>query len=191
MLANADAANAIVDWVVVELRSGVDGTVGLNSRPALLQRDGDVVGLNGSGPLLLIAAPGSYHVAVHHRNHLGIMTAAPVALSTQALTVNFTSAAMATYGTEARRTIGATQVLWAGDATFNADVKYTGSANDRDPVLTTVNGTTPNNNVSIYSTQDVNMNGQVKYTGSGNDRDPILVNVGSTTPNNTRTQQLA
>ncbi|MBP7516183.1 MAG: hypothetical protein KA791_16665 [Flavobacteriales bacterium] len=69
-------------------------------------------------------------------------------------------------------------------------MKYTGSGNDRDPILTTVGSTTPNNIANTYSTHDVNLNGQVKYTGSANDRDPILVNVGSTTPNNVRVQQL-
>ena len=69
-------------------------------------------------------------------------------------------------------------------------MKYTGSANDRDPILTTVGSTTPNASVNTYSSRDINMNGQVKYTGSANDRDPILLNVGSTTPNNTRNAQL-
>ena len=82
------------------------------------------------------------------------------------------------------------QLLWAGDVTFNHIIKYTGSANDRDPILVTVGNTAPNSTVNTYSTRDVNLNGQVKYTGSGNDRDPILVNVGNTTPNATRTEQL-
>ena len=69
-------------------------------------------------------------------------------------------------------------------------MKYTGSGNDRDPILITVGSTTPNNTANIYSTRDVNMDGAVKFTGSGNDRDPILVNVGSTTPNSIRVQQL-
>ncbi|HMW96002.1 MAG TPA: hypothetical protein PL010_14475 [Flavobacteriales bacterium] len=82
-------------------------------------------------------------------------------------------------------------MLWAGDATFNGQIEYTGSGNDRDPILTTVGSTTPNNTVThTYSTRDVNMNGQVKYTGGSNNRDPMLLNVGSTTPNNTRVQQL-
>ena len=67
---------------------------------------------------------------------------------------------------------------------------YTGSANDRDPILLKVGSTTPNNTASGYFTEDVNMDGTVKYTGAGNDRDPILVNVGSTTPNQVRQQQL-
>jgi hypothetical protein len=119
------------------------------------------------------------------------MTLGPVALTTTPVPVDFTSAAVATYGTGAQRVDGLVFQLWPGDVTANGQVKYTGSANDRDPILVTVGSTTPNNTLNgQYSTRDVNLDGTVKYTGSGNDRDPILVNVGSTTPNNTRTQQL-
>ena len=69
-------------------------------------------------------------------------------------------------------------------------VRYTGSNNDRDPILVRVGSTNPNNVVSGYHTEDTNLNGTVSYTGSGNDRDPILVNVGSTTPNTIRIEQL-
>ena len=82
-------------------------------------------------------------------------------------------------------------VLWAGNTNFDSGIKYTGTGNDRDPVLTAVGSTTPNNAVTnAYSLRDVNLDGLVKYTGSGNDRDPILISVGSTTPNNVRMQQL-
>ncbi len=186
--------NAIVDWVLVELRSAANAATILASRSALVQRDGDVVDLDGTSPVSFAMAPDNYHVAMRHRNHLGCMTASSVALSASPVTVDLTTTATPTFGTNARKTSGgaiAVQMLWAGDVTFNGQVKYTGSGNDRDPVLTTVGSTTPNNTVlNIYSTRDVNMNGQVKYTGTGNDRDPILVNVGSTTPNNVRTQQL-
>ena len=186
--------DAVVDWVIAELRSSAAPASIIVSRSVLLQRDGDVVELDGVSPVSFPVGPNSYHVAVRHRNHLGAMTAAPVALSSSSPTVDFTTTATATYGTAARKSVAGTfpaQVLWAGEVTFNAEIKYTGSGNDRDPILVTVGSTTPNNVVSnTYSTRDVNMNGEVKYTGSGNDRDPILVNVGSTTPNNTRVQQL-
>ena len=74
---------------------------------------------------------------------------------------------------------------------MNSQVKYTGSSNDRDPILVAVGSTTPNNTLSgQYSAKDVNLDGSVKYTGSNNDRDPVLVTVGSTTPNNVRSAQL-
>ena len=40
---NTTGANAIVDWVLVELRDGTTNTTVLQSQSALLQRDGDVV----------------------------------------------------------------------------------------------------------------------------------------------------
>jgi hypothetical protein len=185
--------NAPVDWVVVELRDVGDPAVVLATRSALLQRDGDVVAADGSSAVQFPLSAANFHVAVRHRNHLGVMTEESVALNTIPALVDLTSLATATFGTDARRTINGafpTQALWAGDVTFNKEVKYTGSGNDRDPILSTVGSTTPNNTVTAYSTRDVNMNGQVKYAGSGNDRDPILVNVGSTTPNGLRVEQL-
>ena len=83
-----------------------------------------------------------------------------------------------------------TQVLWCGNSRLDNSVKYTGSNNDRDPIVVFVGGTTPNNTVGGYRPEDVNMDGTMKYTGSGNDRDPILVGVGSTVPNNVRVEQL-
>lgn len=185
--------NAIVDWMIVELRTTASPATVVASCAALVQRDGDVVALDGTSPVSIAIAAGTYHVALKHRNHLGAMSLNGVALSGTPATVNFAAAATAIYGTGARKSItGAfpAETLWAGDVTFNAEVKYTGGTNDRDPILVTVGSTTPNNTVNAYSTRDVNMDGTVKYTGSANDRDPILVNVGSTTPNNTRLQQL-
>ena len=121
---------------------------------------------------------------------LAAMTAAAVALGVNSTSVDLTSTTTGTYGTDAQNTAGSVRTLWHGDVNFDGAVKYTGSGNDRDPILTTVGGTTPNNSVVGYQAGDINLDGSVKYTGSGNDRDPILINVGSTTPNNTRVATL-
>ncbi len=185
--------DAIVDWVVVELRSAnTPGTV-LATRSALIQRDGDVVDTDGSSPISFPLPADAYHVALRHRNHLGVMTFAPVTFSATPLTLDLTQAGTPTFGANARKSIpGAfpAEVLWAGDVTFNGQVKYTGSGNDRDPILQSIGGVTPTNTVSGYQQADVNMNGQVKYTGAGNDRDPILQNIGGVVPTNIRNQQL-
>ena len=81
-------------------------------------------------------------------------------------------------------------VLWAGDATGNGQIKYAGSGNDRDAILTRIGGTVPTNVTNGYYPEDVNLNGQVKYAGAQNDRDPILVNIGGTVPTAVRTEQL-
>jgi len=136
-------------------------------------------------------AGAAYTIAIRHRNHLGAMTATPVALSGGATTLDFRGPALALFGTEPVRDINGVRVLWSGEAALDGQLKYTGTGNDRDPILTAVGSTTPNNTLeNVYDRRDTNLDGVVKYTGSANDRDRILTNVGSTTPNNTRTQQL-
>jgi hypothetical protein len=182
--------NAIVDWVIVELRNPATPTTIVASCAALLQRDGDVVGLDGTSPVSITTSAGSYYVAIRHRNHLGAMTAATVALSGSAATVNFTSTATALYGTDPVSVVGGVNFLRTGDVSFNKQLAYTGNGNDRDPILVRVGSATPNNTVAGYYMEDTNLDGVVSYTGNGNDRDQILVNVGSTTPNNIRSEQL-
>lgn len=182
--------NAIVDWVQVELRNSSTPASIVATRPALVQRDGDVVAEDGFSPISLLAPAGSYHVAVRHRNHLGVMTAGPLALSTTTTAIDFSSPATSTYGTQARRTIGAVNALWLGNVVRDGALKYTGANNDRDPILVRVGSSVPTTVVNGYYPEDCTLDGQVRYTGAGNDRDPILVNVGSSVPTNVRVEQL-
>ena len=183
-------ANAIVDWVVVELRDANTPANVLATRSGLLQRDGDVVGMDGSSPLTFGVAPGSYHVALRHRNHLGCMSGNAAALDASPTVVDFRLAATATFGTDARKPVGSTRVLWAGNVVFDAQLKYTGSLNDRDPILTVIGGTVPTGSAAGYLSEDVNMDGQARYTGVENDRDIILQNIGGVVPTATRMEQL-
>ncbi len=183
-------SNAIVDWVFLELRDGANNTLVKATRSALVQRDGDIVDVDGVSPVRFSAAPANYYVRVRHRNHLSALTLNSMALSATAVSINLKDGSTPTYGTNAQKTIGSVRALWAGDTRANGDLKYTGTLNDRDPILVKVGSTTPNNTAAGYWREDVTMDALVKYTGTGNDRDPILVNVGSTTPNNVRTQQV-
>ncbi|HLP95075.1 MAG TPA: right-handed parallel beta-helix repeat-containing protein [Saprospiraceae bacterium] len=195
---NADVDNAIVDWIWLELRDKNDHTKVLFTRSALLQRDGDVVDLDGTSEVVFPDAyQDNFYLMVRHRNHLGAMTAAPVNFSAPPL-VDFTTSAQATFGTtptSARRLVETNVYgLWAGN-TFpktlsgNFNLMYNGASNDRLPILTRVGITTPLNVVNGYYLEDVNMNGQVKYNGANNDRVIILNNVGSGTPLNIITQE--
>jgi len=183
--------NAICDWVLVELRQPAAPYSVLATRTALVQRDGDVVGFDGTSPIAFDASPGSYAIAIRHRNHLGVMTGAPVTLSAAPAQVDFTSTATLTYGTNAQKQVGSRMVLWAGDTSGDGTLKYTGASNDRDPILTAIGGVVPSNTVTnTYDRRDASLDGVIKYTGTANDRDPILVNIGGTVPTVTRTQQL-
>lgn len=184
-------SNAIVDHVVVELRDAATPATVLATQSALIQRDGDVVAMDGISPVTLFIAPGNYHVALRHRNHLGVMTSASLPLSSAAAIVDFTLDGTPMFGTNAQAQIGSRMALWPGDATGNGIVQYVGNGNDRDPILTAIGGSTPTNTVSnVYSPLDVNLDGVIKYVGANNDRDIILTTVGGSTPTSTRVQQL-
>jgi hypothetical protein len=182
--------NAIVDWVIVELREAGNASHIVQTRSALLQRDGDVTSSDGTSPVVFSVSAGVYHVAIRHRNHLGVMSLEALPLSNSATLVDFTSSAFPTYGSDARKSSPGLMSLWAGNTLWDGGLKYTGMDNDRDPVLVRIGGTVPTNTIPGYYVEDVNLDGVVKYTGSGNDRDPILVNIGGTVPTQVRSEQL-
>ncbi|MBK9286839.1 MAG: hypothetical protein IPN38_03925 [Flavobacteriales bacterium] len=183
-------SSAIVDWVVVELRDAVLNDSVVGRRAALLRRDGEVVAEDGVSPVAFCQPVGSYHVALRHRNHLGVMTALPIALSSMATNVDLTLASTPTFGIEARHDVGTAHVLWQGNALFDDVIKYTGGNNDRDPILQRIGGVSPTATLPGYWPEDVTLDGLVKYTGAGNDRDRLLLTIGGSVPTNTRSEQL-
>jgi N-acetylneuraminic acid mutarotase len=69
----------IVDWVVVELRSGTEESSKVASRAAFLKNNGSIVDIDGFSPVSFNGiSSGNYYVVVHHRSHLPIMSANPV-----------------------------------------------------------------------------------------------------------------
>lgn len=182
--------DAIVDWVFVELRSATSPQVVLSTCAALVQRDGDLVDVNGILPIKLSAVPGQYMVAIKHRNHLPVLTQMPVALGTTPLEMDLTDGSVATYGTDAQRIDGGVRLLWPGDADGNGSVRYSGSGNDRTIVLNILGASTFLSPVPGYRRQDLNLNGVVSYSGSGNDRTVILNTLGAATFLSPRAAQL-
>jgi len=187
---SATGVDAIVDWVVVELRDENDNSTIVASRSALLQRDGDVVDVDGVSDVNIAVSPGNYFVAVRHRNHLGTMAVPAVALSGAPTDVDLTSGTTAVFGTNARKDINGTQVLWMGDVSSDGVIRYTGANNDRDQVLVKIGGSVPTATLVDYSAEDVNLDAIIKYTGANNDRDPILVNIGGSVPTAILIEQL-
>ncbi|TXI77816.1 MAG: hypothetical protein E6Q44_12805 [Flavobacteriales bacterium] len=198
--------NAIVDWVWVELHFGTPGFTNASSgfetvakRYALIQRDGDIVDLDGSSSVPLPIKAGNCRVVVRHKNHLGVMSAEPLGLNATATLFDARAASTplfalaAPHTGPARKTVGSTRTLWAGDAwTLNAPhgVLYTGQGNDRDAILIAIGGNTPTHVVAGYHRADINLNGEVKYTGENNDRDILLQTIGGSTPTEVRVEQV-
>lgn len=192
--------NAIVDWVRIELRFGppyYNNNDHVTKRHALIQRDGDIVDVDGVSPVIFNVARGNYHVVVQHRNHLPVMTADQVTLTSTATVVDLRSPATICYtrsapGTDLpRRTVGSTRTLWPGESQpFWEGVKYSGGNNDRDAILNAIGGVVPTNTLAGYHLADVNMDGIVKYSGAGNDRDIVLQTIGGIIPTTIRWRQV-
>jgi hypothetical protein len=115
--------NNIVDWVLVELRDATYPSVVLKTRAGLLQRDGDIVDLDGISPLEFDnIVHQSYYIAIRHRNHLGIMTLNTCTLDENGLTLNFTDGSVSTYGTQAQKNINGKYVMISGDGNKDGQV---------------------------------------------------------------------
>ncbi|MEZ4861099.1 MAG: hypothetical protein R3C14_07330 [Caldilineaceae bacterium] len=177
--------DAIVDWVLVEVRDPVLPTTVITRRAGLLQRDGDVVALDGSTPLSVTLAGGNYYIALRHRNHLGVMTGAPVALSAVTAPIDFTTMNdAASYGVNSQvHHSSGVYLLWMGDVNGDQRVIVAGPNNDRNPILAAVLGDAGNGNhnhnfiVTGYLAADLNLDGRAIAAGPGNDINLLFYNV--------------
>lgn len=181
-------SNAIVDWVLLELRHPTDNCQLVASRAALITVMGAIVDVDGFSPITFNAPSGSYKVALRHRNHLGVMTNSALAFVSGGPVVNVNLSAagtvMYTTGGPARQTLPCGQMaLWPGNArTFDVQPEQIHYPSDGQAVLDRLGGN-PVATLNGYWTEDVNMNFQVKYTGGSNDRDFILQTLGGNPAN--------
>ena len=180
---NTTGNDAIVDWVYISTLDPTAPSTKLQTRAALLQRDGDVVDLDGVSPVSVpIDNDGNYHILVGHRNHLSIRTATSKALADNStFAFNFSSAQTQAYqdGTitanAAMKDLGnGIFALWGGNASGNNVVRYSTPGNDPAAILAFLGGITTGNVSNIYSIMDVNMNRRVFYSTPGNDPAFIL-----------------
>ena len=90
---NVVGDDAIVDWISVEVRDSEDITNVLYSTSAVLQRDGDVVDVDGTSSLAIDVPGGAYYISVNHRNHVVVVTNTTANLMNNTVTIDFTIAA--------------------------------------------------------------------------------------------------
>lgn len=182
----------MVDWILLELRSSPDTAIARIA--AILLADGTIRDASGDSVLRFSVPPGQYYLAILHRSHLPTMTAAKLNIQ-NGVKLDFSDTTLAVFGncmislgTEKRGMIG-------GDVNQDRMLKYSGSGNDRSPVLqrilTVVGGTAINATTPGYYPEDLRMDGVMKYSGSGNDPSLIIQNIialtGSSAINSTHT----
>ncbi|MEM1093321.1 MAG: LamG domain-containing protein [Bacteroidota bacterium] len=148
----------IVDWVLLEVRANESDTSTVARQAALLRSDGSITSVSasvGAHALQLVDVPmGEYYVVIHHRNHLPIMSANPVAFTgSRPSAVDFSSAMNRAYGTQPLVQLGPSLYgMLTGDANGNGQVQN----DDKNEVWQQQVGT------AGYLRADFNLNGQVQ-----------------------------
>jgi hypothetical protein len=181
--------NAIVDWVFVELRDKTNNAKLLATRAGLIQRDGDVVEVDGKSCLGFPGVPvDSYFVSVRHRSHLGAMTKFALSPADLQTLVDFTVPATTIYDRgaagffdftglgEKSNVKGTFRALWAGDFTQDGKVKYDSPNDDLSIMFANVMNYPDNTNHATsfdlaygYTQGDYDMSSKVKYATPNDD----------------------
>ena len=184
--------NAIVDWVFLEVRNPLDSTAAVQTINALLQADGDIVGLDGVSPVKVPnLADDNYYVAIYHRNHLPIRSASKLNLTPVSSSYDYSSALAQAWvhpsfsGNDAMVDLGSgVYGLIGGNVNGNSNVRATGPPfiNDFSNLLSTLGGVT-NILTNQYARADINMDGTIRATGPPfiNDFSKLLNILGSST----------
>jgi hypothetical protein len=198
-----------VDWVFVELRDENDPTLVVDSRSGLIQRDGNIVSEDGSTLAFCYVNSGNYYVAVNHRNHLGVMSKTPIAMTDVATVIDFRDPTTPTFDfgiavlpnppiNQAQVVVNQGVAMWAGNALFKdnsflgsgKNVIYQGTENDLNKIYQLIIDASgnifdrPNFILRSYNVGDINMNGETIFQGSGNDVEFIYQNIIKNHPGN-------
>lgn len=187
--------DAIVDWVFVEIRSKDNPSLAIATRSGLLQRDGDIVDLDGASPLGFAGlSVDSFYVVVRHRSHLGAMSK----LVSRNQLVDFTSLStpLFDFGTTKNNgydytnqatnnvTKNGYRALWAGDFNGDGKLKFTNPSDDINVLYFDIlfHPGNPNSNANYnfgfgYYQGDVNMNGKIKFDNPNDDKNLLYAQI--------------
>lgn len=185
--------DAIVDWIFVELRDKNDNKKIVATRSGLLQRDGDIVDLDGKSSLAFPDVDADdYYIALKHRNHLGVMSKNSLAPNLYVSLVDFRNQSFPNYnigtvnGLNYNNLSQKTNIkpgynsMWAGD--FNSDgiLKADASKDEinmlvNEVLLMSENGTYGLNydRAIGYFGSDYNMDSRAKFDNPHDDKNMI------------------
>ncbi|GEM_PF-1690073 len=179
-----EGVNAIVDWMAIALHNEKNPAEIAWATVGLIQRDGDIVALDGLSPLTIPRGNDSLYVSIRHRNHLGVMTQKPIWLGNKSINViDFTDLSTPTFGSNATVKSEKYQFLRGGNTDSNGYLVLQGGGialPDTDHIFFDVFEDEKNvnglyNHISYgYYSSDTNMDGEVRYQGGGNEIDEMI-----------------
>ncbi len=191
-LLEVQGANAIVDWVLIEIRSGTDRNEIIATSTGLVQRDGDIISATGDSLVVFENIPyGDYFVGVRHRNHIGVITKDRYSFDLNNIPeIDFRNVFTPTEGKRPGIQIDGQNALWSGDLNGDGKTIYQGPKNDPFEMFLSVILDTENEHFLVnyinrgYTHRDFNLDGQVIFQGPNNDRSNLLFNTILAHPDN-------
>ncbi|NRA49349.1 MAG: DUF1501 domain-containing protein [Phaeodactylibacter sp.] len=109
-----------VDWVLIELRAANDLSNIVARQAALLRSDGQLMDTTGTQGISFDGVPdGTYHLAVFHRNHLAIVSAAPIPTNNPSFLYDFSTSEHQVLGDTQLKLAGQVWAMRSGDADHN------------------------------------------------------------------------
>jgi hypothetical protein len=156
----------VVDWVLVELRTATASSSIEQKRACFILNDGSIVDLDGSSPVKFDKTNGNnYYLVIHHRNHLAIMSANSLTLSSSLDGTYMTGGnTIYDFSTSQTQAFGTNPMLDLGSSVFgliSGDVNASGdfSATDLLQVRTGVR-----DGESGYINKDISLSGDMSST---------------------------
>ncbi len=165
----------VTDWVLVQLRTLPTASSAVATRAGLLLKTGAITDLDAISSLSFTGiGPGYYYVVIYHRNHIAVMSSAPVQINAYSGFYDFSADPSGNFGgVSGLKLIDPSVNRWgmiSADATNDQNIYINDYTDHWVPTFGTING---------YSRADFNMDGNVyidDYT------DHWVPNFGKTNP---------
>ncbi len=120
----------IVDWVLVELRSGTLPGTRIDRKAGFLLNTGNVVSIDGTSSLYFTQPRGNYYIVLTHRNHISIMNSNSTPLNYVSAQYDFTNSKTKAYGSNAMIDLGGgVYGMFTGDTDANGTINAVDRSN--------------------------------------------------------------
>lgn len=148
----------VVDWVLVSLRDSIGKDTEVLKTAALILENGKIDFVN-TCVLPSGNSPDSVYIVVEHRNHIGVMSPTPIAITNKQLRYDFTKQnsyqGSSSSGNGQRQLNDSTWVMYSGDGDQNDFPSF--DINGADKVIWGDN----NGRFNIYESADYNLDGDI------------------------------
>ncbi len=140
----------VVDWMFIELRDPDDMEKIIHQQAAFLRNDGALITLEGQEEIVFNGVSAAdYYIAVHHLNHLAVVSSQPHPIQKKPTTYDFTNQSTAAMGSGQLKNKGNQYLMTSGDFDGN------GVINNEDYNLWKTSGAA----INTYSPADADGNG--------------------------------